>query len=226
MAKNERGVYEPPSDKIRVYDGDDDDLDEEGSRLPLLIVIALLVLAAFGGVVWLAYTQGVQRGRDGGPRIIDAEQGPVKTAPANPGGATPYKGLKIYEQPAPSDDESDAAESGQQTAPVAPPVAPPVAKAETKQAPAVSKPAAAAVAPPPAKVAAPKQVEAPKAVVTKPAATAKPVAAKAEAPPKAAPAVSAPARRLPAEPMSCRSAPISPKRTPHLPGRPTSASIR
>ena len=63
MPSFERGVYEPKSDDIRVFDEDEQDLDEEGSRLPLLIVIALLVLAAFGGVVWLAYNQGVQRGR-------------------------------------------------------------------------------------------------------------------------------------------------------------------
>ena len=61
MPQFERRLYEP--DELRVYDGGDDDMEDEGSRLPLLIVIALFVLAAFGGVVWMAYTQGVQRGR-------------------------------------------------------------------------------------------------------------------------------------------------------------------
>jgi len=117
MANYERGVYEPPSDDIRVFDGGEDDIDEEGSRLPLLIVIALLVLAAFGGVVWLAYTQGVQRGRSDAPRIIAAAPGPDKTAPANSNEATPYQGLKIYEQPAPPDDEvADDETAAQQTA--------------------------------------------------------------------------------------------------------------
>ena len=39
-----------------------------------LIVIALVVLASFAGVVWLAYSQGVQRGRQDAPRIVAAPQ--------------------------------------------------------------------------------------------------------------------------------------------------------
>ena len=35
------------ADDVRVFDGGEDDEDVEGSRLPLLIVIALFVLAAF-----------------------------------------------------------------------------------------------------------------------------------------------------------------------------------
>jgi cell division protein FtsN len=106
MAKIEPGVYEPRDD-IRVFDGSEDDMDEEGSRLPLLIVIALLVLAAFAGVVYLAYTEGVQKGRSDAPRVITAQSGPAKVAPTDAGGTTtPYKGLKIYEQPAPTDEEA------------------------------------------------------------------------------------------------------------------------
>ena len=100
--------YEP-SDEIRVFSGGEDDEDVEGSRLPLLIVIALLVLAAFGGVVWLAYQRGVQQGHSEVPRVIAAEPGPVKVAPTAPGGTpTPYTGLKIYQQPAPANDQSVA----------------------------------------------------------------------------------------------------------------------
>jgi cell division protein FtsN len=104
MANFER--YEPRADD-RIFDGGEtEDQDEEGSRLPLLLVIGLLVVAAFAGVVWLAYTQGVQRGRADSPRMLVAASGPVKVAPANPGGLeTPFKGLKIYQQPAPPDDE-------------------------------------------------------------------------------------------------------------------------
>jgi cell division protein FtsN len=115
MANYDRGIYEPPSDDIRVFDGGEDDIDDEGSRLPLLIVIALLVLAAFAGVVWLAYTQGVQRGRSDAPRIIAASPGPDKTAPENGGGeANPYQGLKIYEQPAPPDEQVADDDTGTQ----------------------------------------------------------------------------------------------------------------
>src|ERR1700748_766118 len=103
MSPFDRGTYEP-GEEVRVFDSSDDDEDVEGSRLPLLIVLALLVLAMFGGVVWLAYTQGVARGRGETP-VLTAANGPEKVAPTQPGGAnTPYQGFKIYEQPAPPDD--------------------------------------------------------------------------------------------------------------------------
>src|ERR1700742_4737469 len=106
MANFERGVYEP-SDEVRVFDGSEEEDDIEGSRLPLLIVLALLVLAMFAGVVWLAYTQGVARGRTETP-VLTAQNGPARVAPANGGSAEQaYKGFKIYEQPAPPDEEVD-----------------------------------------------------------------------------------------------------------------------
>jgi cell division protein FtsN len=138
MARYERGVYEP-SDEVRVFDGAEDDEDDEGSRLPLLIVLALVVLCAFAGVVWLAYTQGVARGRTETP-VLAAAPGPEKVAPQNAGGAkVPYQGFKIYEQPAPPDDEV--------TAPPAPAEA---AKAEAPP----PKPEAVKPTPLPARVAA------------------------------------------------------------------------
>src|ERR1700744_2214943 len=106
MPSFERGVYEPPNDDIRVFDDDEEDVDEEGSRLPPLIVIALLVLAAFGGVVSLAYSQGVQRGRADAPLMSVAAPGPVKEAANDRSGTEPHS-LKIYEQPAPANDASD-----------------------------------------------------------------------------------------------------------------------
>ncbi len=104
MPQFERRLYEPPDD-IRVYDGGEDDYVDEGSRLPLLIVIALVVLASFAGVVWLAYTQGVQRGREDTPRIVAA-------APAQkPRGEqkNPYAGLQIYQPAKPSSESEQAA---------------------------------------------------------------------------------------------------------------------
>jgi cell division protein FtsN len=191
MAKHDRGVYEPSSDDIRVFDGGEDDLDEEGSRLPLLIVIALLVLAAFGGVVWLAYSQGLQRGREGAPQVITAEQGPVRTAPGNPGGSTPYQGLKIYEQPAPSDDESAPARSAATT-----PAATPKAEAPAKEAPRAETSKTETPAPAPsAKAPAKSEVaEAPKPVEAKPA-PAKAAPAATPALPKPAPIATAAAEK-------------------------------
>src|SRR5215472_6334075 len=107
MANYDRGLFEP-SDEVRVFDGSEDEEDIEGSRLPLLIVLALLVLAMFGGVVWLAYTQGVARGRGETP-VLAAASGPERVAPPQGAGGNgvPYQGFKIYEQPAPSDDTAD-----------------------------------------------------------------------------------------------------------------------
>jgi len=156
MPSFERGVYEPKSDDVRVFDEDEQEIDEEGSRLPLLIVIALLVLAAFGGVVWLAYSQGVQRGRADAPRMIVAAPGPVKEAAA--GSTDTTHPLKIYEQPAPAED--DMADSDSVPPPptaVAKPAPPPATKPESKP----------AVTPKPTEV-----VKAPEAKpVVKPAAT-------------------------------------------------------
>ena len=93
MPQYERGLYEP-GDDVRVFDGSEEDEDVEGSRLPLLIVLALLVLAMFAGVVWLAYSEGVARGRTETP-VITAAAGPARVAPHNPGGAQqPYQGLQ------------------------------------------------------------------------------------------------------------------------------------
>jgi cell division protein FtsN len=163
MARYERGTYEP-SDEVRVFDGAEEEDDAEGSRLPLLIVLALLVLFAFAGVVWLAYTQGVARGRTETP-VLAAAPGPERVAPQNPGGANvQYQGFKIYEQPAPPDDQADAVppatppEQAAQAAPAAKsvPAAPPQPQPAPKVAaaqPPVAKPAPAPakpITPPPA----------------------------------------------------------------------------
>jgi len=100
----------------------------------------------FAGVVWLAYTQGVARGRGETP-VLTAAAGPERVAPpSSAGGAVPYQGFKIYEQPAPSDDEVADAPLPQQAAPQ-PVTSKPAPRTE---APAAPKPApATAMAPPP-----------------------------------------------------------------------------
>jgi len=177
VANYERGVYEPSDqarDGTRVFDGSEDEDDVEGSRLPLLIVLALLVLAMFGGVVWLAYTQGVARGRGETP-ILAAANGPERVAPPQGGSNTvPYQGFKIYEQPAPPDDSADAA--------------PPAAAAPAQLAP-----------PPPLKqtAAAPDKMAA-----EKPAAAAKPAPTPAAQPPKSMAALIQQANSVPAKPAA------------------------
>jgi len=197
MARHERGTYEP-SDEVRVFDGAEEEDDAEGSRLPLLIVIALVVLCAFAGVVWLAYTQGVARGRTETP-VLAAAPGPERVAPQNPGGANvQYQGFKIYEQPAPPDDEADAAPPAAPPEQAAPPPqaakveVPPAATPEPKPAPvqqaAPAKPEpaprVAAAAPPVAKPA-PAPVTKPAPVAAKPV-TSPPASRQASAPPPAA----------------------------------------
>lgn len=110
MNTHQRGAYQPSMDNIPIYDLSDEEIEEEEqSRLPLLIVIALLVLAAFAGVVWLAYNQGVARGRAGAAVVISAPDGPVRTEPVDAGGTPgPYTGLKVYGQSLPPDQEAQA----------------------------------------------------------------------------------------------------------------------
>ncbi|HEY1709229.1 MAG TPA: SPOR domain-containing protein [Rhizomicrobium sp.] len=242
MAKIEPGVYEPRGDDIRVFDGAEDDLDDEGSRLPLLIVIALLVLAAFAGVVYLAYTEGVQRGHSEAPRIINASPGPARVAPTDAGGTvTPYKGLKIYEQPAPSDEDADSAPPPPSVVPAAKPATPTTApfaqaKPETAQAAPELKPSTQPA--PPSKTTAPATQAAAPTIVPKPApvmektAPAEPkkapvtietktVATVATAPPKSlTPPVVAPAKASPkaaAEPAKpVQTATVAPKPKPEV----------
>lgn len=190
MPSYERGTYEP-SDEVRVFDGrEDDEEDEEGSRLPILIVMALLVLAAFGGVVWLAYERGVASGRTE-PRVITAEQGPVRVAPPASANAsdTPYKGLKIYEQPAPSDEEASEAATATNTPP-----------------PAAAKPAPTMVAAKPPATAPSAMTAAPKPEAAKPVAP-KPVAMAAATPPPAAAKPSPAVAAKPAPAVTAKPAP-------------------
>jgi cell division protein FtsN len=134
-------VYEPRGQRD-AFDGGEDDYEEEeeGSRLPLLIVIGLLVLAAFGGVVWLAYQHGVDRGMKDAPRMV------AGTDTQSPSPA--YD--KIYQKPAPSDQDT----ANDDTAP--PPTTPTFKPQAATPAPgATSQLTAAAPAPSTAAVPAP-----------------------------------------------------------------------
>ena len=157
MPKHEHNTHEP--DDVRVFDGGEDDEEEGGSHLPVVIVIAGLVLAAFGGVVWLAYNNGVARGRADVPAAV--AQNSVSEQPAAAPGSSviPPKQIKVYQQQAGSEGDTDqqtaTAPPAQLTPPPAlrshpdetkaavqsPPAAPPVK-------PAVASPVKPAAAPP------------------------------------------------------------------------------
>jgi hypothetical protein len=141
--------YEPTGE-LHVFDGgeDDDAPEEEGSRLALLLVLALFVLGAFGGVVYLAYNQGVKQGRDEAPRpVVQSTQLPQKLA------AAPGPKSVAPEANAPSDDDlanEDSAPPPPTAIPWAPKSAPQVHALTRNVTP---KPTPAAPAPPPHAVA-------------------------------------------------------------------------
>jgi cell division septation protein DedD len=113
MANSERG-YETRADNLQGFDlSMNMDSIDEPSRLPLLVVVALVVLAAFAGVVWLAYTQGVERGRASVSReLIAREVWKIRKTTNVP----PYTGLTIYEQAGVGDRRSNLTGSPKRTA--------------------------------------------------------------------------------------------------------------
>ncbi len=142
MARYERDTREP--DDVRVFDGGEDGDEEGGSHLPVVIVISLLVLAAFGGVVWLAYNNGVARGRADVPAAVVAQNIPNEQPAVAPGsGALPPKQIKVYQQQAGSEDDTDQQVASAPPAKLTRPTAPPAASvqpAEAKPAPMVQSP--------------------------------------------------------------------------------------
>jgi len=93
---------------VPFYDLEDkDDPEEERSRAPLLVVIALVLLAAFVGVVWLSYTQGAERGWQGASLAITEPEGPVRVAPPEVSPAP--LGLDVYKSPVSPEQEITSA---------------------------------------------------------------------------------------------------------------------
>jgi hypothetical protein len=75
MVNPDRNLYEPPYDDALLYESD---LEPERPRSrPLVVLLGIVVLAAFAGVVWVAYNQGVKHGQ-GGPPILSADAGPTR----------------------------------------------------------------------------------------------------------------------------------------------------
>jgi hypothetical protein len=179
MANLDRGAYD--SDKLRDFEADEMDDDSEKSRLPLLVLIALVVLGAFGGVVWLAYTQGVERGRADVPRIVVAQSRPATSKAA----VSPYGGLNIYQPSTP------AASDSQNTDTVPPPPTP-LAAAHLASPPPALRPSAASKQEPPlptptVAVSHPVQSPAPQRIAQQSVAPAPKEAEAAQTPPPAQP---------------------------------------
>jgi cell division septation protein DedD len=186
MATYHREVYQPSFEEAPTYDLQDEEVEDARARLPLLIVIALLVLAAFTGVVWLAYNQGVARARVEEPVMIAAPEGPVRVAPDDVQ-TDPFTGLKVYGAPVSPDEEAQSSTLAR-TAPLTPPaaLAPAPLRSSDTAAPAPRIAEAAPQVPAPPKAA----PVPPKAAPVRPA---PPAAIVTAAPPAATPPAPAPA---------------------------------
>lgn len=78
MVNPDRNLYEPPYDDALLYDTD---LEPERPRSrPIVVLLGIVVLAAFAGVVWVAYNQGVKQGQSGLP-VLTADAGPTRIVP-------------------------------------------------------------------------------------------------------------------------------------------------
>lgn len=85
-----------PADEYHTYDATSEGPSRRG---PLLFLGAIVVMAAFAGVVFLAYQQGMKQGAQSGPPLIRADRTPVKVAPEDPGGQKfPHRDKRIYDK--------------------------------------------------------------------------------------------------------------------------------
>lgn len=142
------------------YDYYDESYDDEddGTRGPIRLVVLAIVVAAFFGVGWIAYKQGIQEGKSNVP-ILKAETESLKEAPAETLPA-PGPSREIFEK---EPDKAAASKPEQLLPPPETPMtapakgsaaasAPPAAAAKpaaTPPAPAVVAPKETAMAPPP-----------------------------------------------------------------------------
>ena len=92
--RNSGGDYSPFEDDYRGFEIRDD----ETTRGPLILALAIGVLLVFGAVVWNTYRQGVRSNGAGIPSII-ADVQPYKRAPDDKGGvAVPDVDKRFYDQ--------------------------------------------------------------------------------------------------------------------------------
>jgi cell division septation protein DedD len=80
MASPDRSLYEPPYDDALLYDTEAE--PERPRSQSLVVMLGFVVVAAFAGVVWVAYNYGVSEGRrDGNPPVLAGEPGPYQVSP-------------------------------------------------------------------------------------------------------------------------------------------------
>lgn len=127
------------------------------SRLPVIALIALGAVIAFGTSIWYAYQYGVNQQVAANPPLIKAEPGPTKLKPDDPGGmAVPDRDKLVYDRvtdspPAPRTERLLPPPDEPMAKPDAPPPPPAVEQATDSPATDAAKDvAAAAPTPPPA----------------------------------------------------------------------------
>jgi hypothetical protein len=77
MVNPDRNLYEPPYDDALLYDAEAE--PERPRSQSLVVMLGFVVVAAFAGVVWVAYNYGVSEGRrDQNPPVLYGEPGPDK----------------------------------------------------------------------------------------------------------------------------------------------------
>lgn len=105
----------------------------------LPIFIALFAVGAFGGIVWYAYTQGVQSGVSTVAPVIKADDGPTKARPEQPGGLqVPHQDKQVFQRLLP---EGQAPQTVERLLPPPPePLQPPPAPEPTPSAAAPAQP--------------------------------------------------------------------------------------
>ena len=181
----------------------------------LPIFIALFALGAFGGIVWYAYTQGVQSGVSTVAPVIKAEDGPTKAKPEQPGGLqVPHQDKQVFQRLLP---EGQTPQTVERLLPPPEPLQPPPA-------PEPAAPSAEPVQPLPSQTVAERPVVTPQpAPQTVPQGTPPvPSAAPAPQPPQDAPAQTPPAARAPA-PQPAPQPVAEPKPEPKAEPKPTPA---
>ena len=93
---------EPEYDIDPDYDDYEDDYEDEDNssrRRSLMVLSVLLLLVVFGGVVFVAYQQGMKQGIQGQPPVLEADNSPSKVAPKEPGGVKiPHQENTIYDR--------------------------------------------------------------------------------------------------------------------------------
>ncbi|MGF1457092.1 MAG: SPOR domain-containing protein [Alphaproteobacteria bacterium] len=108
-------------DRSRDYDGDtfrsdDPDLEayeyeneEGGLRMPLILILLLVVIAAIVGVWFVAYNQGLEDGRAQGPGVplVIGNEDATRQRPADPGGLPEPRSSDIFGDSRPSSRDSD-----------------------------------------------------------------------------------------------------------------------